>query len=220
MSKVLLPRVDKEGVPYLSYSQSTKWVEKRRDYIRQYFFGEKEDNAALSKYGDFGHKVGEAYENADFSAWGKNEAAFLRSLPSHDEFEKEIKLQMGGYYILGFIDSNTKLEEGFYKKLLDYKTGDISKVSEKYESDDYKQVDLYAAALRQETGRLPEEGCVVLIGRSGNAFAGEELELTMEANIINRTLSDARCDKVMGEFDEIAHEISDYYKVFNKLMSV
>lgn len=220
MNKITLPRTDKEGVSYLSYSQATKWKEKQRDYIRQYFFGEKEDNPSLKKYGDFGHKVGEAYEHNDFSAWETDEANFLQTLPCYNEFEKEIKLQMPkGYYILGFIDSNTSPEDGYVKKLLDYKTGIIAKVINKYESPDYKQVDLYAAALKQEYGKLPDEAYVVLIGRDGNAFAGEELTLSMEAEIINRPILQERCNEVVEEFDSIAVDISDHYKVFNKLMS-
>ncbi len=219
MSNLTLPRIDEEGVPYLSYSQYTKWKDKPRDYIRQYFFGEPEDNPMLRKYGDFGHKVGEAYENNDFSAWEDDEAEFLQTLPCYDEFEKKIKLEMPrGYYILGYIDSNTKVEDGYVKKLLDYKTGIISKKEGDYRSDDYKQVDLYAAALQQEYGTLPDEACVVLIGRDGNAFAGEELTLTKEAVIIDRSLSQERCNEVALDFDGVAQEIAEYYEVFNKLI--
>lgn len=218
MSNIKLPRVDKEGVPYLSYSQFTTWKEKPRDYLRRYFFGEKDDNAYLKKYGDFGHKVGEAYEKADFSKWSKEEAKFLQTLPYYDEFERKIKLQLDGYYILGFIDSNTKASKGFVEKLLDYKTGEIVKVEDKYSSKDYRQVDVYAAALRQEYGKIPKEGCVVIIDRAGNAFKGQELTLTGKAKIVKRELSDERCDEVIGDFKEVAENISDHFKVFNKLI--
>lgn len=218
VNKVLLPRVDKEGVPYLSYSQFNTWKEKPRDYIRQYFFGEKDNNPYLKKYGEFGHKVGESYEKKDFSKWTEEEAKFLKSLPYYDEFERKIKLQLGGYYILGFIDSNTKVEDGFVKKLLDYKTGDIDKVEDKYSSGNYRQVDVYAAALRQEFGKLPEKGSVVIIDRAGNAFKGQELTLTGKAKIVERELSDERCDRVIEDFKAEAEKISNYYKVFNKLI--
>lgn len=215
MSKKLkLPRVDKEGFPYLSYSQYKKWKEKNRDYIRQYFFKEKEDNPALKKYGDFGHKVGESFEHANFSAWDKEEADFLQKLPYYDEFEKEVKLQLKGFYVLGYIDSN----KSDYTQLLDYKTGDIVKMTPEYKSDKYEQVDLYAAALKQMHGKLPKKGIVVLIGRSGNAFNGEELNLTLEAEIINKPLSLKRCKEVSDNFQQIGEEISNYYRVFLKLI--
>lgn len=217
-NKITLPRVDKEGVPYLSYSQYTKWLDKPRDYIRQYFFGEKEDNLLLKKYGDFGHKVGESFENNDFTGWGKKEADFLQSLPSYDEFETEVRVDMGSYYILGYVDSNTKPIDGYVEKLLDYKTGIVDKVKDKYKSEDYKQVDLYAMAFKQKYGKLPKKGYVVIVGRDGNAFAGEDLTLSLDSEIVERPLSLKRCKQVVDDFGEVGSEISEYYKVFNKLI--
>lgn len=218
MSKeLILPRKDEDGRYYISYSQLSKWKRSKRDYIRKYFLNEPDDNPALQKYGDFGHKVGESYENHDFSVWNEDEANFLLSLPHFDEFEKEIKLQMDGFYVLGYIDTNRHPEDGYVKELADYKTGDIAKRTPEYESDDYQQVHIYAAALEQEFGRLPDKGSVVLIGRSGNAFAGEELNLTMEANIIDKPITRERIDEVLQSVQEVAEEISSYYQTFLKL---
>lgn len=224
--KLILPRQDELGRCYISYSQINKWKRSKRDYMRNYFFGEQEDNAALQIYGDFGHKVGEAYENNDFSAWDKEEEAFLKTLPHLDEFEREVKLQMDGFYVLGYIDTNSSPEIGnnegeepfmYVRELADYKTGEIDKRTPEYESDDYLQVDIYAAALHQEYGRYPEKGSVVLIGRSGNAFAGEDLNLTLEANIITKPISKERCNEVLAQVQKIAEEISAYYQVYLKL---
>ena len=219
MSYLGLPKTDKEGVPYLSYSQKKKWKTKNRDYIRQYFFGEKQDNPLLKVYGDFGHKVGESYENNDFSGWNKREAAFLKKLPAYDEFEREIKLQMDGFYMLGFIDSNTA-PDGYVKKILDYKTGDIDKGVEEYEAEDYDQTEIYSAALEQEFGQMPDESIVVLIGRVGNAFNGEELKLNRKHEIIQKPLSRERIDEVKQNLQECAEEIADYYRVFNLLKEI
>lgn len=229
MSKVkqlVLPRKDEDGNYYISYSQISKWKRNKREYMRKYFFGEPDDNAALQKYGDFGHKVGEAYENNDYSAWEKDEAEFLKTLPHFDEFEKEIKLKMKGFYVLGFIDTNTAPEIGnkrgeepfmYVKELADYKTGEIEKRAPEYKADDYLQVDIYAAALEQEFGKYPDKGSVVLIGRAGNAFAGDELTLTKEAEIIDRPISKKRCVEVLKQVQEITEEISDYYSAYLKL---
>ena len=228
MSKIkqlVLPRQDEDGNYYISYSQISKWKRNKREYIRKYFFGEPDDNAALQKYGDFGHKVGEAYENNDFSAWNEEEAEFLKTLPHFDEFEREIKLKMKGFYVLGYIDTNSAPEMYMkhsipfecVKELADYKTGDIGKRAPEYEADDYLQVDIYAAALEQDYGKYPDKGSVVLIGRSGNAFAGEELNLTMEAKIIDRPISKKRCKVVLKQVQEIAEEISSYYEAYLKL---
>lgn len=218
MSKgIVLPRKDEDGRYYISYSQLSKWKRSKRDYIRKYFFNEPEDNSALEKYGEFGHRVGEAYENNDFSKWDKEEAKFLKSLPHFDEFEREIKLDMGEFYVLGYIDTNTKPEGGYIKELADYKTGDISKRKSEYESDDYRQVHIYSAALEQEFGKLPEKASVILIGRSGNAFAGEELNLTMEAEIIDKPITAESIIDTIKYVKEVTEEISDHYKAFLKL---
>ena len=126
--QLILPKTDEEGKYYISYSQISKWKRSKRDYMRSYFMGEKDDNKALQIYGDFGTKVGESYENNDFSAWEDDEAEFLKSLPHLDEFERKIKLQMDGYYVLGFIDTNSKpVNMGstncYVEELADYKTG-------------------------------------------------------------------------------------------------
>lgn len=215
--QLILPRKDDDGNYYISYSQLSKWKRSKRDYIRKYFFGEPDDNPALQKYGDFGHKVGEAYENDDFSKWNEEEAAYLQSLPHYDEFEREIKLQMDGFYVLGYIDSNTKAEDGYVKKLLDYKTGDVDKRKPEYESSDYKQVAIYSAALQQEYDRLPDEAIVVLIGRNGNAFAGEELTLAMNHAIIDKPIDQDVIDETLEYVQQTAEEISRYYVSYLKM---
>lgn len=230
MSKkqLILPRTDENGDYYISYSQLSKWKRSKRDYMRNYFFGEKDDNAALQLYGDFGTKVGESYENNDFSVWEDEEAEFLQTLPSLDEFERVIRLKMDGFYVLGYIDTNTApdmymehdIPFSYVKELADYKTGDIEKRSPEYESEDYWQVDIYAAALAQEYGHYPEKGSVVLIGRSGNAFAGEDLNLTLEAAVIDRPISEERCDVVLAQVQEVAEEISSYYTAYLKLIGL
>lgn len=219
LNELVLPRKDEDGNYYISYSQISKWKKSKREYIRKYFFGEKEDNAALKKYGDFGHKVGEAYENNDFSAFEEHEQEFLKSLPYFDEFEREIKLKMEGFYVLGYIDTNRSEEDGYVKELVDYKTGEIAKREPEYASDDYFQVDIYAAALEQEYGKMPDKNGVILVGRSGNAFAGEELNLTCEAAIIDKPVTRERIDSVKQTVQEIAEEISSYYQIFLKLNS-
>lgn len=225
--QLILPRKDDDGNYYISYSQISKWKRSKRDYMRKYFYGEPDDNPALQKYGDFGHKVGEAYENNDFSKWSPLEAEYLQSLPFYDEFEREIKLKMKGFYVLGYIDSNTKAritdvnvkQEATYKveKLLDYKTGDIAKRKPEYESSDYKQVAIYSAALQQEYGHLPDEAIVVLIGRDGNAFAGEELTLSMEHAIIPKTINQDVIDETLEYVQQTAEEISRYYVAYLKM---
>jgi len=214
--QLILPKVDKEGVPYLSYSQVATWKRSKRDYMRQYFFSERFEGNA---YTEFGTKVGEALEDNDFSKFEPDEQDFLKTVPRYDVFEKEIKLQMDGFYVKGFIDT-LKQSKGTAKKIpviADYKTGDIAKKTADYESDDYIQLEIYAADVLQETGQLPEKVEVILIGREGNAFKREPLRLTKEFIVIDREISEVRVNKVKELVQQVAEEISEYYKVFLKL---
>lgn len=217
--KITLPKTDKvTGIPYLSYSQISTWKKSKRDYIRQYFFGE--DFSGMSDYMDFGSKVGNALEKNDFSEFTKEEQKFLKTIPRYDQFEREINLQMDGYFVKGFIDTNTteNTEKGeLVKKIADYKTGEIEKKESEYASDDYIQLDIYAASIQQETGVLPEEVSVFLIDRTGNAFKGEPLRLGERYITITKKVDDKRVKAVMNEVNKIAQEISDYYQVFLKL---
>lgn len=219
MSKIVLPKTDKvTGIPYLSYSQISTWKKSKRDYIRQYFFGE--DFSGMSDYMDFGSKVGNALEKNDFSEFTKEEQKFLKTIPRYDQFEREINLQMDGYFVKGFIDTNTteNTEKGeLVKKIADYKTGEIEKKESEYASDDYIQLDIYAASIQQETGVLPEEVSVFLIDRTGNAFKGEPLRLGERYITITKKVDDKRVKAVMNEVNKIAQEISEYYQVFLKL---
>lgn len=218
VKNLILPKQDKERRYYLSYSQISTWKKSKRDYMRQYFFGEA--FSGMSDYMDFGSKVGEALENNDFSGFSKTEQEFLKTLPRYDEFEREINLDMGGFYIKGYIDSNTKENTPtgeLVKKIADYKTGEIEKKQSEYASDDYIQLDIYAAAIQQETGVLPEEVNVFLIDRTGNAFKGEPLRLGERYITITKKVDDKRIKKVLNEVNAIALEISECYKVFLKL---
>ena len=226
--QLILPKTNESGLSYLSYSQISIWKKSKRDYIRQYFFGEKDNKSFLKPYGEFGHKVGEALENNDFSKFTKKETEFLKTIPRYDEFERKIFLQMDGFIIEGYIDTNTVSNISKNNKktelvdiIADYKTGDIEKRKAEYESDDYLQIPIYAAALQQETGLLPSEAFVFLIERTGNAFKGEKLMLGNEFVTITKDISQKKIDKVLTEIQEIGEEISQYYKLYltlNKLI--
>lgn len=214
---IVLPRKDENGDYYLSYSQISTWVKSKRDYMRQYFLGETFEGNA---YTDFGTKVGEALENNDFSEFTKEEQEFLKTVPRYDEFEREIALKFDGFYVKGFIDTNTlkgTKSKQVIDKIADYKTGDILKKTDDYVSDDYIQLDIYSAAIYQETGKLPTDTCVYLIGRDGNAFRGEELKLTLEYKKVEKVVTRERVNEVMEFVQRVAQDISDHYKVYLKL---
>lgn len=212
-----LPRRDKEGNCYLSYSQMSMWKKSKRDYMRQYFYGEKDTKDFLKPYGDFGTKVGEALEFNDFKGFKPKEQKFLKTVPRLDEFEREITLNLNGFYMKGYIDTST-IPEGYVKRLADYKTGEIDKRTAEYEADSYNQTEIYSAALEQEFGRLPDEAQVIIIQRNGNAFKGEKLILGDKFHIVDKPITRERIDQVKAECQAIAEEISKFYTIYLKLI--
>lgn len=202
-----LPRKDSEGNNYLSYSQVSKWKDSKKDYIISYFFGERFEGNA---YTEFGSLIGEALETGDFSEFSRKEKQVLKKVTRLDEFEREIKLDFEDFYVLGFIDTNDK----DCKVLIDYKTGAMNKVSV-YEADSYNQLGIYAAAIEQETGKLPESAHVELIEREGNAFRGEKLVLGSEVVKIPQDISKENIESIKEVVKKTAEDISEYYRVFN-----
>jgi hypothetical protein len=116
---------------------------------------------------------------------------------------------------MGYIDSNDK----DCSILIDYKTGDLNKVST-YEDDKYDQLAIYAGAIEQETGKLPKEAHVELIERTGNAFRGEPLALGKTVVKIPQDISPKKIEQVKKEVIKVATEIADHYAVFNKMNSI
>ncbi|MCB0444254.1 MAG: PD-(D/E)XK nuclease family protein [Gelidibacter sp.] len=219
MKKLNLPKVTEDGIPYLSFSQYNMWKKNKRNYIRQYIFGEKDTTAHLEPYGDFGHMVGNALETGDFSEFKGKDLEFMKKIPRYDEFERKVVLQMDGFISFGFIDTNTK-PNGYVEKIADYKTGEIEKRKPDYESEDYIQLELYAAGLEQEFGKLPDDAKVYLIERHGSAFANEELVLGDKLEVIEKPLTPERIKQVLDNFQSVAEEIALHYEVFLKLNSI
>lgn len=208
---MILPKKDKDGVPYLSYSQISGFLYNKSDYIKSYFLNE---SIQFTTYIDFGSKVGEALEHNDFSAFDKDEQETLKKITRLDEFEREIRLDFPeyGFYVKGFIDSiNKKLDH-----IIDYKTGGVNKVGE-YEKDTYIQGQLYALGIEQHCKKLPKKVEVILIERYGNAFKGEPLKLGKEIIHIPIDISAKRLQYAKDLVIDTAHEISKYWQIFNKL---
>lgn len=212
-NEIILPKTDSEGNYYLSYSQKSKWKRSPREYIRDYFFGEKFTG---NVYTVFGSKVGDALETNIFKGFSSKETSYLKKIPRYNLFEKEVKLQLGGFYVKGYID--TALEEnGIITKIADYKTGDPVKKYDEYNSKSYDQLELYAAAIEQEYGVLPITSEVEIIERSGSWG-----KFTVGAGraTISRDVSKERIQEVIEDTQAVAKEISDHYKVFLKMKEI
>lgn len=206
-SSIILPQQDNNGEYYISYSQYTSWKGYNRDYIRGYFLKEERTS---NPYAEFGNLVGGALEKNNFSMFTKEEQDFLLTIPRHDLFEHEIRIDMDGYYVKGFIDTCTK----DFSIVDDYKTCDIQSKLAFYESDEYEQLDIYAYDIYMKTGKMPKKMNVHLIGRTGNSFKGEELKLSLDYHRVERKVSLEKSKAALENIHKTALEISECYKVF------
>lgn len=221
-ASIVLPKKDKDGNYYVSYSQLKSWTEKKgfdtgklgkHEYMRKYFLGETfVDNKG---YGTFGTEV-EAYitEGKEFDKFTNDERVVMDKIKPLGVFQYEFKLQFPGFYVKGFIDDMTP----DFNKIRDYKTASRAS-GKKYEEDDYWQLDVYALAIKQITGKVPKELEVLCIERTGNGFKGGRavLEVGKEHWIIPRKTNAKRLKELEEFIVNTTKEISKYYKVFLKL---
>lgn len=203
-----LPKKDKYGNSYLSYSQLSLFKRDKDEYFNRYIKGEVFKGNA---YTDFGSKVGESLESGNFDLFTPKEKNTLQKVTRLDEFERKTILKYEGFYILGFIDTNSK----DLNTIIDYKTGGKKKEFE-YIKPEYNQLHLYALSLRQETGITPRNASVEFIRREGNAFRGEQLTVGNEVINIDLDMSYNNLKDVYWETLKIAKEIESFYKI-NKL---
>lgn len=200
-----LPKKDKKGNSYLSYSQISLFKRSKQEYYDNYILGKKFEG---NEYTEFGSKVGEALENNNFDNFTSAETKVLKKVKRLDEFERPTFLNYEGFYVMGFIDTNSK----DFTKIIDYKTGGKNKERE-YLKDDYTQLHLYALSLRQKTGVTPKEASVEFIRRGGNAFRGEKLIVANEEPIsIDIDINYNKLKKVYWETLQTAKQIEQFYK--------
>ena len=198
-----LPRKDKDGISRLSYSQISLFKRSKSEYYESYIEGKPFEG---NEYTDFGSKVGEALEHNDFSSFKKDEQETLKKVKRLDEFEREVRLNYEGFYVLGFIDSN----KSDFTEIIDYKTGGLKKEFQ-YSKPDYNQLCLYALSLRQETGITPVEASVEFIRRKGNAFRGQALTVGDEVISIPVDISLERLKHVYWDTLNVAKQIEKFY---------
>lgn len=219
---MILPRTDKEGNSYISYSQIKLWNEAKgfntglpgkQEFIRSYFLGEQYPDKG--GFGTFGDDV-EQYvtERKGDEKFTDAERATLDQIQPLGVFQKEINIPFDGFYVKGYIDDAT----ADLTKIRDYKTAS-EKSKTKYYEDDYWQLDVYALAIKKETKKLPKELEVCIIERLGNGFKGGRNIMTVGQNIwyVQRKTNLTRLKQLEDFIIKSTNEISEYYKVFLKL---
>lgn len=219
-----LPKKDKEGVPFLSYSQVDLWHTKKgfdtglpgkQEYIRKYFLGEKFPSGSFAQFGsdveDYicSRKGAEKFTEAELDV--------LQQIKPLGVFQKEFKLDFGNFYLKGFIDDATE----DFSTIADYKTASESSVK-KYHKPEYEQLDVYALAIEQLTGKLPKNMYVCAISRLGNGFKGgrDVLKVGEHVWFIEKEINKERLETLKNKIITTANEISEYYTVFQKLNKI
>lgn len=219
-----LPKKDKNGVPFLSYSQIDLWhtvkgfdtgLPGKQEYIRKYFLGEKFPSGPFAEFGK---------DVEDYICYRKGEEKFteeerkvLEQIVPLGVFQKEFKLHFGDFYVMGYIDDTNE----DHSIIADYKTASEASVK-KYYSPNYDQLDVYALAIQQLTGSLPNNMYICAISRTGNGFKGGRnvLKVGKEVWNIQRPIEEERLISLKNKILTTAEEISDYYRIFKKLNKI
>ena len=226
-----LPK-NKDGIPYISYSQWTSWnaikgfntgLPGRYEYMLSYFFGQEWPDMGWAQ---FGNEV-EDYicERKGAENFDDSERATLERIEPLGLFQHEFLLEFDGFGLLGFIDDASpggETADSAFKKIRDYKTCSENS-SKKYYGEDYYQLDIYAMWVQQRLGRLPEELEVVMVERTGNPFRGGGRDVLKVGGQIwyhQRQTSPERIHFLREDIARTAKEISEAWMVYQKMLSI
>lgn len=216
-----LPRKNKDGKPYISYSQIKAWkseksfnldIKGRIEYMIEYFHGHQFSDKGWS---EFGNDV-ESYivKRECSNKFNSSERAVLNKIVKLDLQAVSMEIDFGDFVLLMIIDDASK----DFSKIRDYKTGSKSSLAQ-YKTPEYKQLDVYALGVYETYGFIPE--CEVLaIERKGNCmFNGSRKNLSVGDDfwIIQRKVSFEDIQAIKSEIIATAKEISSYYSTYLKL---
>jgi hypothetical protein len=213
-------------MPKISYSQIAAYNEKKGfntglkgsiEYIKKYFFGEKfEDKWGFAQFGN--EVEGYITERKFADCFDDREKEVLDKIIPLGIFQREFNIDMGGFILGGYIDDSTP----DFHITRDYKTCS-RKSGLKYEEDDYTQLDLYALVTKKEYGYIPDRLEVVCIDRTGNPFKGggrSVLKVGKEHWTIERKTNPERLKMIEENIRSTVKEISELYKVYQKLITI
>ena len=247
MENIILPRQDKDGNYYISYSQYTSFKSSSGfntglsgdlEYMQGYFFGKRYPDQGWSLFGtqaedyicyrDYSKeeiakldaeliKQGQSTITEAINSFTEEERKTLDTIKPLGNFQVEVKYWLSeNVYIYGFIDDATD----DLSHIRDYKTASKNSKA-RYYKDDYKQLDIYALWVRQQTGKIPEQLEVVMIERKGNCFGLENrrdlLSVGEEVWYLDRETTEERLFQIETDVKRTAEKISDMYKTYLSL---
>lgn len=190
---------------YLSYSAISLWHTNKNQFRDRYYLNKK---AIDTKYTLFGKEV-------------HAQLGLYPHIPLYNAQEHEIRLEIGGVPIRGFIDSFNASTLAFYE----YKTGLIGKDGESrwtmQKVMEHKQLPFYSLLIREKYGSYNPNTVLILLEteikknvlKKGNVdiILSEGLCLTGRSEMFCRKIDEKELDEIKNWIVTSAEEISDDY---------
>lgn len=221
-------KVDGKLIPYISYSQHSSFNETNEEFryqmILQYIFGVKVPSR-FELFGTYGNHCGEYIETkgkkrgdllSDNDCKILNEV--MKDFPEGSEYEREVWIDRGNYFILGYED-RWELISPKLCDVEDFKTGNIDKKGPFYASDKYGQTTLYCFS-EQEKGLEIRNSFVTMLDRKGNPMSDTnptKLYLSGRVEKIPTPYTKERAEKVLASMDETAAKLASLKTTYDKL---
>lgn len=208
------------GKPYISYSSVSSYIDYQEDFIKQKFAKIKLPDGLYAALGTF---VGQAIETGSFNVENPNGFSGLENLdlkklrPKGAEYEKLITIDMGDYFIVGFIDIFTFDKKTGVAMVSDCKSGGSSK-EDSYKSKEYIQTTLYAKAIQDEYGtKCKEVKTKILFIRREGSHINPPLHISKEQFEIPLEYNEERVKYALDKVDNAVKGISKLYEVYTRV---
>jgi hypothetical protein len=204
------------GKFYVSYSTVSSWEDYRTDFIKQKLAGIKLPD---SIYGAFGTWVGTSVEHGEvqpnnYGFTGEDNINLIERT-ENDKYERMILIDMGDYCIIGFVDIMREISPKVVQTI-DIKTGGAKK-EEEYKKESYIQTTLYSKALEDEGYTINASG--VWFCRRTGSHIKPPLNLSNEQFYIPLEYNEKRVKYALDKVDRVVKEISEYYKIYQKIFA-
>lgn len=219
--------VNGEECKYISYSQYSSYSEIgefHNQMVLQYIF-KVPMQSRFEAYSKMGSACGEYIEDKskkDSPLLNKKDKeildGYIDTLPDDCEYEREVWIEMDGYWIYGFEDVFYQ-DKGEGVQVVDAKTGSIAKKAKFYSSEAYGQVPLYCYYEDVVKGNKIKYSGVAMFDRVGNAMKDipDELHLSGEIKMIPIPYTRERAEKVLAKIDKVANEVSSLKTTYDAM---
>lgn len=196
---------------YLSYSQMTLW-QQNKDLYRQRYYGE-------SKFIDtpeirFGKEIAKHLEENK-----------INGVKRFRKPEHEIKVDLEGYTLLGYIDSFCPR----WKKIIEYKTSrtDVKDKWSQVKVQKHKQLDFYSLLVQMKYGSVHNECELIVLetidepiyqGKRQLELKDKNIKLTGRVTTYKRVIEQWERDFMRQEILKVIKEIENDYRHYKKIL--